>query len=54
MGSRNLETCSGCGQSAQMVFNQLRFKNDIFISERDLAMKKNTNFLLLFSQLSNR
>ena len=28
----------------QMFFYQLGFKNNSFISERDLAMRKNTNF----------
>ena len=35
----------------QMFFCQLRFKNDSFISERDLAMLKVTNCLLLFLHL---
>ena len=46
MGSRNLQTCSGYGQSDANIFYQLGFKNVSFISERDLAMSNNTNFLL--------
>ena len=38
-GPRNLETYSGYAQPhANVFFYQLRFKNDSFISERDLAM----------------
>ena len=38
--------------SPLMFFYQLRSKNDRFISEQDLAMRKSTNFILAFSQLT--
>ena len=34
-----------------VFFNRLRFKEHWFVLERDLAMSKNINFILLFSQL---
>ena len=43
-GPRNLVTCSGQAQTHANVFYQLRFKNNVFISERDLALWKTWTF----------
>ena len=62
MRTEQIRGCQGCEKlgrcvvamrnSTQCIFINCVLKNDGFVSERDLAMSKNINCLLLFSQLS--